>query len=71
MTNFAAVFRGFFGPEFILQLEDKLISEISPIHSGLLGTDGIGYLYLPTSVRNFVKKYQRPVEIGNFFIQHT
>lgn len=71
MTNFAAVFRGFFGPEFILQLEDRLISELSPIHSGLLGTDGIGYLYLPTSVRNFVKKYQRPVEIGNFFIQHT
>lgn len=71
MTNFAPVFRGFFGPEFILQLEDKLISEISPIHSGLLGTDGMGYLYLPTSVRNFIKKYQQPVEIGNFFIQDT
>ncbi|MET4141398.1 hypothetical protein [Pedobacter sp. UYP1] len=71
MTNFAPVFRGFFGPEFILQLEDKLISAISPIHSGLLGNDGIGYLYLPTSVRNFVKKYQQPVEIGNFFIQDT
>lgn len=71
MTNFAPIFKGFFGPEFILQLEDQLISKISPIHSGLLGPDGIGYLYLPVSVRNFIKKYQRPVEIGNFFIQNT
>ncbi|SHE79674.1 hypothetical protein [Pedobacter caeni] len=71
MKNFVPVFKGFFGPEFTLQIENQLISEVSKTHEGLLGSNGMGYLYLPTSVRNFIKKYQGPVEIGNFFIQSS
>ncbi len=70
ILNYAAkVFTPSFGPGFLLQIEDSLISKNSKIHSGLLGIDGMGYLYLPTVMRNWVKKYTKPIEIGNFFTQ--
>lgn len=67
----AKVFSPSFGPRLLLQMEDYLISKNSKIHAGLLGTDGMGYLYLPTVLRNWVKKYTKPIEIGNFFTQST
>lgn len=67
----AKVFSPSFGPRLLLQIEDYIISKESKIHSGLLGTDGMGYLYLPTVLRNWVKKYTKPIEIGNFFTQRT
>ncbi|KQT26162.1 hypothetical protein ASG22_05695 [Chryseobacterium sp. Leaf405] len=67
----AKVFSPSFGPRLILQIEDSLISKNSKIHSGILGTDGMGYLYLPTVLRNWIKRYDKPIEIGNFFIQDT
>ena len=72
INNYTAkVFSPSFGPRLLLQIEDYQLSTNSKIHSGLLGTDGMGYLYLPTVLRNWVKKYQNPIEIGNFFTQNT
>lgn len=71
LNHMAKVFKPSFGPNFILQIDDELISEHSKIHSGLLGIDGMGYLFLPGVLRNWVNKYQNPIEIGNFFTQET
>lgn len=67
----AKIFNPSFGPRLVLQIEDDLISKNSKIHAGILGVDGMGYLFLPTVVRNWVKKYSAPIEIGNFFTQDT
>lgn len=67
----ARVFSLSFGQRLLLQIEDRLVSKNSKIHSGILGTDGMGYLYLPTVLRNWIKRYVKPIEIGNFFIQDT
>lgn len=54
LNNMAKIFKPSFGPKFILQIDDELISKHSKIHSGLLGTDGMGYLFLPSVLRNWV-----------------
>lgn len=71
LNHMAKVFKPSFGPKFTLQIEDELISKHSKIHSGLLGTDGMGYLFLPGVMRNWINKYENPIEIGIFFTQDT
>lgn len=71
LNQMAKIFKPSFGPKFILQIGDELISKHSKIHSGLLGTDGMGYLFLPGVMRNWINKHENPIEIGNFFTQDT
>lgn len=71
LNQMAKIFKPSFGPDFILQIDDELISKHSKIHTGLLRTDRMGYLFLPSVLRNWVNKNQHRIEIGIFFTQDT